>query len=1004
MRAGHSVLLLCLLCIAATPFPTPFDSEESKEKPLSAKEAAARMSAPEGLHISVFASEPDIRNPIASAWDHKGRLWVAENFTYAEHPKRLEPKLRDRIVVFPAHTADTPAPKPAVFTDALQGLTGIEVAQNGVWAICPPKLLFIPDRDNDDQPDSEPETILDGFTVARDSHHNFANGIRFGPDGWLYGRCGGSCPGRIGAPGTPDASRVPLNGGIWRFNTRTRAFEVLCHGTTNPWGHDWNDLNDLFFINTVNGHFWHMIPGAHFTRPFLLDPNPHIYKQIDHHADHFHFDTQQGWTKSRDGAANDLGGGHAHTGLLIPQGDQWPASLRSKVLTLNLHGKRTNVESLENAGSGYVAKHQPDTFIAADPFFRGIDLQQGPDGAAYLLDWSDTGECHERTGVHRNSGRIYRIAPSHLRNAALPDLSSTTPELLLEHLRSPDAWLNRHAATAITRIPPSLLRDTVRLLSSTVRYSRSEPIRIRALLALHRLGALAQNPTVSLKKLLSDPSPELRVWAVRLLTDHLPMDLVSGERPKDAPAVTGEIAPLLRAAAEKESSPRVRLALASALQRLPVGERVSVARELLKHSEDASDHNLPLMLWYALIPVANTLPNALPDLAAACEVPLTLEALSWRAGSLHLEKPGVVDPLLAQLALKPQPLLEASLRGLREAMKGIRQTARPSTWSAFELACKNLVSDESKQSLRELAAVFGEGRALEEIRAVALDAKAPIDSRRNALQTLIDQQDPDLITACEPLLNTRHLQTTAIRGLATLSEFAPAGKVASTIRKVHTLERAEALSAALVRKDFAEAVLSEIEAGRLDPSELSAFHLRQIRDLRDEPLLSKLTKLRPDAATDPSARQAKYAELRALLTPSFLAKANLEQGRLAFTAACGACHQMFGQGGKLGPDLTGSDRRNLDYLLENILNPSGAVAPEYQTARVKMKDGRLLTGIIAGRDARKVRLNTIGGVQDLDAESVESITPSRESLMPEGLLSGLPKELLRDLFGFLMQP
>jgi putative heme-binding domain-containing protein len=168
--------------------------------------------------------------------------------------------------------------------------------------------------------------------------------------------------------------------------------------------------------------------------------------------------------------------------------------------------------------------------------------------------------------------------------------------------------------------------------------------------------------------------------------------------------------------------------------------------------------------------------------------------------------------------------------------------------------------------------------------------------------------------------------------------------------------------------------------------------------------LARLKGLRPDASTDPSTRQAKQAELRSLLTPAFLAKADREQGRIAFAAACGACHQMFGQGGKLGPDLTGSDRRNLDYLLENILNPSGTVAPEYQTARLKMKDGRLLTGIIAGKDPRKVRLNTIGGIQDLDADSIESITPSRESLMPEGLVLGLPKTLLRDLFGFLMQP
>jgi putative heme-binding domain-containing protein len=410
------------------------------------------------------------------------------------------------------------------------------------------------------------------------------------------------------------------------------------------------------------------------------------------------------------------------------------------------------------------------------------------------------------------------------------------------------------------------------------------------------------------------------------------------------------------------------------------------------------------MLWYALIPVANSLPEALPNLAATCEIPLTLEALCWRAAAIHLDKPGTLDPMLTQIALRPKPLQEAALRGIRAALKGIRQAPAPATWSAFELACGKLNSSESRQTLRELSAVFGEGRALADIRAAAGDPNSPIETRRSALQTLIDQQDPELLSTCEPLLDVRHLQTLAIRGLATLPGLPPAGKVATTIRKVHSLERSEALSAALVRKDFADAILSEIEAGRLDTSELSAFHIRQIRDLKDDVLLAKLRRLRPDSATDPASREAKRQELKSMLTPAFLAKADLEQGKLAFVAACGACHQMFGQGGKLGPDLTGSDRRNLDYLLDNILNPSSAVSPEYQTAHVKMKDGRLLTGIIAGKDARKLRLNTIGGVQDIDAESVESVVTTKESLMPEGLISSLPKKLLRDLFGFLMQP
>ncbi len=130
--------------------------------------------------------------------------------------------------------------------------------------------------------------------------------------------------------------------------------EVLTTGTTNPWGHDWNDVGEMFFVNTVNGHLWHMIPGAHFTRPFTLDPNRRTYELIDFHADHWHFDTGESWTKSRDGAANSYGGGHAHSGAMIYQGDNWPTEYRGQLYTLNFHGRRANRERLVRDGGGYV--------------------------------------------------------------------------------------------------------------------------------------------------------------------------------------------------------------------------------------------------------------------------------------------------------------------------------------------------------------------------------------------------------------------------------------------------------------------------------------------------------------------------------------------------------------------------------------------------------------------------------------------------------------------------
>ena len=168
----------------------------------------------------------------------------------------------------------------------------------------------------------------------------------------------------------------------------------------------------MFFINTVNGHLWHLIPGAHFVRPHTIEPNPRVYEPIDQHADHYHWDNAQGAGHDPvdHGREDDRrGGGHAHSGLMIYLGDNWPEEYRGKLFTLNFHGRRINVERLERAGSGYVGRHEPDIVFAADPWFRGIDLSYGPDGGVFVLDWSDTGECHEHNGVHRTSGRIYKF-------------------------------------------------------------------------------------------------------------------------------------------------------------------------------------------------------------------------------------------------------------------------------------------------------------------------------------------------------------------------------------------------------------------------------------------------------------------------------------------------------------------------------------------------------------------------------------------------------------------
>ncbi len=381
--------------IAGDDFPPPRNTEPSTTRPLSAVEAAAGFRAPAGFRVSVFAAEPDVQNPIAMAWDRRGRLWIAENYTYSDTTDRFDLRHRDRVLIFEDNDSDGRFDRRTVFTDDVQMLASIEHGFGGVWLLCPPRLLFVPDRDGNDVPDGPAEVVLDGFSVAVENHHTFANGLRWGPDGWLYGRCGASSPGQVGVPGTPEALRVPVRGGLWRYHPLRKRFEMLAHGTTNPWGHDWNALGEAFFINTVNGHLWHMIPGAHLVRPHTIEPNPRAYALIDQHADHWHWDNSRPLTYGSKVGPDDSrrGGGHAHSGLMIYLADQWPSAYRGELMTLNFHGRRMNVERLERDGSGYVGRAR-----------AGHALRFGP-----LVPWDRSGLRARRRRVPPRLERYRRM-------------------------------------------------------------------------------------------------------------------------------------------------------------------------------------------------------------------------------------------------------------------------------------------------------------------------------------------------------------------------------------------------------------------------------------------------------------------------------------------------------------------------------------------------------------------------------------------------------------------
>ena len=1010
------IVLACLAFSAwcRAEFPAPYDTEKASSIPrMSAEEAAAKFQVPPGFEVSVFAAEPDVQNPIAMAWDGRGRLWVAENYTYAERPKRFDLALRDRVIIFEDKDGDGRAETRKVFTDDVQMLTSVEVGRGGVWLMCPPQVLFIPDRDGDDVPDGPAEVVLDGFTVAQDNYHNFANGLRWGPDGWLYGRCGHSCPGMLGIPGTPDAQRVPIRGGVWRFHPTRKVVEVLTHGTTNPWGHDWDRHGAGFFINTVTGHLWHLIPGAHLvdSNPSI---NPHVYERMDTIADHWHFDRNGGRKALADSTADALGGGHAHIGMMIYQGDNWPAEYRGRLFTWNMHGRRANQEIIERVKtadgrleSGYVGRHGKDVFLAADPWFRGIDLSYGPDGGVFALDWNDIGECHESNGVHRTSGRIFKITYGEPKRVGAFDLAKISDAELVKLHTHENEWWVRQARVADSRIEKPDA-DCSAMLKRVFENDSDPAHKLRALWTHYsKYGADDRY----LAAQLNHPNEHVRAWAVRLLTDKWPLDTCMSKRPAGiADAPDPWVLIQLESLATSEASGLVRLALASVLQRVPADQRGALASALAAHSEDANDPALPLMIWYGLIPVADSYPMALVALAKDCALPLTRRFIARRLVEDVEKNPAPVNALLISAATKDPAFKSDILTGMAAGMTGWRKAKKPEAWDGFVAALRKAGDLDGEGTaatiaarVRELSVLFGDGRALDEVKRIALDGRAELGARKAALQTLIESNPPDLRDVCESLLGTRFLNAVAARGLSRFDDAALGEKLAKSYRSFHGTERGRLIETLVSRSVFAKALLAEMASGKIPRSDMTPFHARQIRAFND-PSLTKLLVEAWGELREPAAdKQALIAKLKSRLSPDVLAKADLSAGRAAFTTFCGTCHRLYGQGNDIGPDLTGSGRDNLDYLLENIADPGAVVNADFRVTIAEMKDGRVLAGVVAAQTARTVTIRALTGSTTVERDEIRKLEQSTASMMPEGLLETMSETQARDLIGYLMQ-
>lgn len=950
-----------------------------------------------GFQAELLAAEPDIRQPIAFAFDERGRIWVAEAYGYPN--RQPEGKGKDRIVIFEDRDGDGAFESRKVFIENLNLVSGIEVGFGGVWVGAAPHFAFIPDRNHDDVPDGPAQVLLDGWGY-QDTHETL-NSFTWGVDGWLYGVHGVFTRSFVGKPGTPDHDRKKIRAGVWRYHPTRHEFEIFAAGGSNQWGLDFNEHGAIFMTHcrsfwgqggttyvVRNGYYWNQANNDY--APFISNRGPDFAPDLKNYLfASARYDSGEGGAGKPGTTA--VYGGHSHVGTMIYLGDNFPDPYRDTLFTHNLHGHQINHQRNVRQGSGYETFHAgADLLFAPDPTYVPVDLQYGPDGALYAIDWTDIQHCHNPRDElwDRSNGRLYRVSWAASYRPAKVDLAAKSdPELAALHTHK-NEWFVRTARRLLQERAAARAIEPAAL--TALRAQAGDPqgalsSQLRALWTLHATNTLE---SAQLAAALAHSSDVIRAWAIHLATDQ--------------PGAPSRIEPArLAKLAASDPSPTVRLALASAVPALPLPDRWPVVAALAAHGEDATDRYLPKMIWFAAAPlVASDLPRAL---ALAEQTPLgsLRDSIQWFVARTAAGR----DAIAASLAKLPDAAATRALRVFAYALESEAGLAPPAGWAQVSSRFAASTDPAISAAFEQLAVLFGDPSAIEKTRARLASTTAPLAERRRALDLLKRAGDRESTALFVQLLDDRALRAAVIPLLASAADTAAAANgLIQRLPSFNEAERTAALAVLTGKPALALALLRAVEAGTVEKKSLTAWHARQLRNLRHEEVTRQLDRVWGRASESTADTKAAIAKYRGLYFTQPMWTYEPADGRKVYDRLCASCHAMGGTatGGKLGPDLSGTWRNGIDYFIENIVDPNAVVGDAFQLHLITKADGSVVAGMIDQETDTAVIVRTVTDTVTVPRSEIKERQKTPHSLMPPGLLEALSEREALELLKFLV--
>lgn len=987
--AGPACLALVL---AAPPFAPAARSDDPlpADGPLSPREAIGAFRVEPGLRVELVAAEPLVVDPVACAFDARGRLYVAENRGYPTGPPEGEPPA-GRVAMLEDLDGDGRMDRRTEFADGLSFPNGVLPWRDGLIVTCAPDVLWLRDADGDGRAD-ERRVLFTGFstqgsTQLRVSHPTLAI------DGWIY-LTSGLTGGDVTAPDHPDHPAVALGRTDFRFRPDGRTFEAADGGS--QFGLSFDDFGRRFICyNRVQVQHV-VIPSA------VLRRNPHLaFAETVHDCPaerepeplKGHGAAARLFPISRNVTTADSHAGTftAACAVTVYRGTGLPDAYRGGVFSCDPTGNLVHFDRLEPAGATFAARparEGAEVLASTDDWFRPVFLAAGPEGALYVCDMDRRTiehpdylpvEVRRRTDFDggKGLGRIWRLVrddadPDALARLRRPDLADAPLPRLLEALRDRDGWRRDTAhRLLLERADPASRAPLVALAADPATPPASV---VHALRLLEALDAL---PDDLVAGALRHPSPGVREHALQL----------SGPRLRDDPSRLAELLPLA-----DDPDARVRFQAAITLGFAPPDAATDPVPAALARiaARDGRDRWARAAVFSSL---SGREPAFLAELRrpAGSGVGLAPELLAEFGRLLAPSIPRDGRPALLRLALAPKGFPPADraalLTGLAEAVRG------------------RLDASESADPLAALASsdpdLAGPLDALVASMAVAaLDADAPTEARLAAVGLLgcagFDAAGPPLLALLDPAQPAAP-QSASARALGRHRDPRAASALLEPERFASYTPsvRDEVLSGLLSQNSQVPAVLDALADGRVPTGAVDALRRRQLAQHPDPAIRGRAEAIFGAVGGDRAHVYESYKDVVSL-------PADPANGRAVFRRECASCHRLDREGVAVGPDLFGIRNQPKEAILLHVLVPDHEITPGYLAYTVATRDGRVLNGLIASETPSAITLRQPLGLEEtIPRDAIEALAASGQSLMPQGLEQSVTRQEFADLLAFL---